>query len=217
MRRLTTLAGLLAVLLATSGCGVYWGWDEPQQQHHGHALPQTAPLTGIGVVGLSATGRLPVHRLPGTHQKVITYLHPGQVGLSLTGKAYVLDDLRWVKIRLEKERGWVTAVNVAPIAHPVDATKAYRNVPAATTPLDLAKAVAAARASKATGDLAHPVIVKNHGLEVVIETRGYPGPRLAGERVDVVARKGPSGGYLVKSVRVQPICARAVTVQGTCQ
>lgn len=175
-----------------------------------------APLT---VVAVAADDVLNLRAGPGTEYGVLLTLAPEAGGFVALGHNRTVGESFWVLVQVDGRAGWVNGTFVAIPGATTDITAALPGDLGGETLVDLAEAVAAARAGDApdprTAIVAGPTV--GDVGEITIDVIGYADDAQKGERLHIVATEATSGeAFVLRTVESTALCARGVTAEGLC-
>jgi hypothetical protein len=175
----------------------------------------------LSVVGVEAEDTLNVRAGPGTDFDVVTELDPLADGLVSTGQVRTLDDgSYWVEVQVDGVVGWTNRRFVSEMTGTTDVTHQLPQGLGGETMLDLAEAVADARAGVEEGPAPTMTVVDGPSVgdlgEITIDLVGYQDDAVSGERLHIFATPDESGeGFVLKTVEATTMCTRGVT-EGVC-
>lgn len=171
----------------------------------------------LAVVGVAADDVLNVRHGPGTDFGVATTLEPLAEGIAATGHNRTLEaGGLWVQVDVDGTPGWV---NGAFVSQPGDTTDITAELPpdiGGHNLVDLAEAVAEARAPGGEGPAPRVVVVDGPTVgdlgEVTVDVLGVGDDAVAGERLHVFATEDAQGdAFLLRTVEATVLCSRGVS------
>lgn len=171
----------------------------------------------LGVVGVPADDVLNVRHGPGTDFGIATALEPLAVGVTATGHNRTLDaGGLWVQVEVDGTAGWVNGAFASHLGDTTDVTSELPGDLGGHTLVDLAEAVAEARAPGGEGPTPRVTIVDGPTVgdlgEVTVDVLGYADDSVAGERLHVFATEDTQGdAFLLRTVEATVLCARGVS------
>jgi hypothetical protein len=179
----------------------------------------------LGVVGVAHDDTLNVRAAPGTDQEVVTELAPLADDLVATGRNRSLPESVWYEVETAAgPTGWVSASFVAQLGDTVDVTAevqaALGELPGGETMVDLADAVAGARAALDEEPIPRITVTVAPTVgdlgEITVDVVGYPDDAVLGERLHVFGTPAEGGeAFVLRTVESQSLCRRGVS-DGLC-
>lgn len=176
----------------------------------------------LAVVGVAADDTLNVRVGPGTDFEVVAELDPRADGLVATGHNRDIGDggSLWVEVEVDGRVGWVNRSFVSEMTGTTDITSQLPSGLGGETVVDLAEAVAEARAGVEEG--AGPKVIVVAGPtdgdrgEITVDVIGYQDDAVTGERLDITATPDARGeGFVLLQVDATTMCTRGVN-EGLC-